>query len=145
MVIEEALLIKADIRLIWETFTDLTAWPGWNTVAAHASSDSGRLEQGQTFTFTLRMFAVPIRLELTVDEVVPCERVVWSGSLFFISSDHAFLFQQAANGVLVTSRETFRGLPMLLSSPAFPKNKVRDLTVTMLADLKKAAETKNGR
>ena len=139
MLIEESVLINADLRKIWETFTDLTGWPAWNTVALEAASDSGRLEEGGTFVFTLGTLAVPIKIEPRIKELVPCERVVWSGALFGISSNHEFLFQQAANGVLVTSRETFRGLPLLLGI-TFPESTVRDLTVTMLADLKKAAE-----
>jgi len=42
--------------------------------------------------------------------------------------------------VLVTSRETFRGLPLLFGGLTFPESTVRELTIGMLKDLKKAAE-----
>jgi len=140
MIIEEAVLINGDLKKIWKTFTDLTCWADWNTIASRVASDSGRLEEGERFTFCLRPFSVPLMIEPTIEEVVPQEKVVWTGTKFGIFSRHEFLFQQAANGVLVTSRETFRGLPLLFGGAAFPESTVRELTVGMLTDLKKAAE-----
>jgi hypothetical protein len=140
MLIEESVLINADLRNIWKTFTDLTCWADWNTVACKAASVSGRLEEGERFTFCLRPFSVPIVIEPKIEEVVPLEKVVWTGTKFGIFSRHEFLFQQVANGVLVTSREAFRGLPLLFGGVTFPEGMVRELTVGMLNDLKKAAE-----
>ena len=140
MIIEESVLINADINKIWKTFTDLTCWADWNTVATDAASDSGRLEEGRKFTFCLRPFAVPVVIEPKIEEVVSRKKVVWTGTKFGIFSRHEFLFQQAANGVLVTSRETFRGLPLLFGGFTFPESTVRELTVGMLRDLKKAVE-----
>jgi len=140
MVIEESILINADLRKIWKTFTDLTCWADWNTVAIGAESVSGRLEEGERFTFCLRPFSVQILIEPKIEEVVPREKVVWTGTKFGIFSRHEFLFQQVANGVLVTSRETFRGLPLLFGGLTFPEDTVRELTTDMLNDLKKAAE-----
>jgi hypothetical protein len=140
MVIEESVLINGDLKDIWKTFTDLTCWAEWNSVATDAASGSGRLEEGKRFTFCLRPFSVPIMIEPKIAEVVPQEKVVWTGTKFGIFSRHEFLFQQAANGVLVTSRETFRGLPLLFGGVTFPESMVRELTVGMLKDLKKASE-----
>ena len=140
MTIEESVLINADIKHIWKTFTVLTCWADWNTVASKVGSGSGRIEEGERFTFCLRPFSVPIIIEPKIEEVVPRERVVWTGTKFGILSRHEFLFQQATNGVLVTSRETFRGLPLLFGGFTFPEGTVRKLTIGMLNDLKKAAE-----
>jgi len=142
MIIEESVLINGDLKSIWKTFTDLTCWAEWNTVATGASSDSGHIEEGGEFTFCLRPFSVPIMIEPKIEEVLPQEKVVWTGTKFGIFSRHEFLFQQIANGVLVTSRETFRGLPLLFGGLTFPESTVRELTVGMLNDLKKAAEKK---
>jgi len=140
MIIEESVLISADLKDIWKTFTDLTCWANWNTVATGAASGSGRLEEGERFTFCLRPFSIPINVEPKIEEVVPREKVVWSGTKFGIFSRHEFLFQQASNGVLVTSREEFRGLPMLFGGMTFPEGTVRELTVGMLNDLKNSVE-----
>src|SRR5512137_1057373 len=140
MLIEESVLINGDLKTIWKTFTDLTCWADWNTVAGKVVSDSGRIEEGERFAFCLRPFSVPIIIEPKIEEVVSREKVVWTGTKFGIFSRHEFLFQQVANGVLVTSRETFRGLPILFGGVTFPEGTVRELTVGMLTDLKKAAE-----
>ena len=140
MLIEESVLINADLKNIWKTFTDLTCWADWNTVACDASSASGRIEEGERFTFCLKPYSVPIVIEPKIEEVVPREKVVWTGAKFGIFSRHEFLFQKVANGVLVTSREAFRGLPLLFGGLTFPEGMVRELTVGMLKDLKKAAE-----
>lgn len=140
MVIEEAVLINADLANIWKTFTDLACWAGWNTVATDAASGSGRLEEGDTFTFCLRPFSVPITIEPKIEKVVPREKVVWSGGRFGIISRHEFLFQQAGSGVLVTSREHFSGFPLLLGGKPITEKISRDLVVLMLQQLKKACE-----
>lgn len=140
MVIEESILIKADIATIWDVFTDLTCWKEWNTVARDVASDSGRMKEGSRFRFCLRPFAVPVHLDPVVDEVVEQERVVWSGSKFGIASRHEFLFQQAANGVLLTSREEFRGIPLLVGGRPFTAKIARDLASAMLQELKAACE-----
>jgi hypothetical protein len=140
MLIEESILIKADIKKIWKTFTDLTCWADWNTVARDAVSDSGSLEKGDRFTFCIRPFSVPITLKPRIEEVVPARRVVWSGSKFGIFSRHEFLFQQVRGGVLVTSKEAMRGLLLHYGGQAFTKVTVRKLTIAMLNDLKDACE-----
>jgi hypothetical protein len=140
MIIEESVLINAALKDIWKTFIDLTCWADWNTVASKAASNSGRIEEGERLSFSLRPVSVPISIEAKIEEVVPREKVVWTGTKFGIFSRHEFLFQQVANGVLVTSREAFRGLPLLFGGITFPESTVRELTVGMLNDLKKAAE-----
>jgi hypothetical protein len=143
MIIEESVLINAELKEIWKTFTDLTCWADWNTVASKAASNSGRIEEGSRLSFSLRPASVPIMIEAKIEEVETREKVVWSGTKFGIFSRHEFLFQQIANGVLVTSRETFRGLPLLFGGLTFPESTVRELTVGMLKDLKTAAEKTN--
>lgn len=140
MVIDESVLINAGMETVWTTFTDLTCWKDWNTVARRAASDSGRIEEGGRVRFCIRPFAVPVNLDPVVDEVVDHERVVWSGSRFGISSRHEFRFQRVRNGVLVTSREEFRGLPLLIGGRPITEKIARDLVIAMLQELKKACE-----
>lgn len=141
MVIEEAVLIKAPKEEVWKTFTDLSCWKEWNSTACDAASPSGRIEEGEPIRFCLRPFNLPVSLDPVVDEVIPYERVIWSGSKFGISSRHAFLFQQAANGVLVTSREEFRGIPLLIGGRPLTEKVARDLVRSMLQELKAACES----
>jgi hypothetical protein len=140
MMIEEAVLIKASIETVWRTFTDLTCWKDWNTTACEAASASGRIEEGERIRFCLRPFNLPVNLDPLIDEVVPRERVVWSGSKFGLASRHEFLFQRAGDSVLVTSREKFRGLPLLIGGRRITKTIARDLVRSMLQELKTACE-----
>jgi hypothetical protein len=141
MVIEESIVIRADIEKIWTTLTDLTCWKDWNSGLKDARGETGQLSSGEKFTFCIRPFVFPVRLQPVIEEVVPEERLVWKGSKFGIFSRHEFLLRHIGEGVRVTSRETLRGLPLMFGSLSFPLWKVRELTVGMLNDLKKAVET----
>ena len=141
MVIEESILIRADITVVWKTLTDLTCWKEWNQGMREASGETGHLAAGEKFTFCIRPFLFPVRLKPVVEELVPNERLVWKGWKFGIFSRHEFLLRQTGEGVQVTSRETLRGLPLILGNISFPIWKVRELTIGMLNDLKTAVET----
>lgn len=140
MVIEESILIRADVATVWETLTDLTCWKNWNRGLTEAEGGTGRLASGETFTFCIRPFLFPVRLQPVIEEVVLNERLVWTGRKFGIFSRHEFLFHQTSEGVRVTSRETLRGLLLMLGNLSFPVWKVRELTIGMLQDLKQAVE-----
>jgi uncharacterized protein YndB with AHSA1/START domain len=141
MVIEESVFINADRKRVWKTFTDLTCWAEWNRTARDIVSRSSTMEQGSRFRFCLRPFAIPIHIDPVIDEIVPYDRVVWSGRKYGIASRHEFLFRQQADGVLITSRERLIGLPLVLGGRAFTEKVVRELTVSMLEELREAAET----
>ncbi len=111
-------------------------------MASQAASRSGRLEEGERFSFCLRPFSVPVVLEPKIEEVVPQEKVVWTGTKFRIFSRHEFLFKQSDNGVLVTSREQFRDIPLLFGGQLITKKVSRNLVVLMLQQLKEACEGK---
>jgi hypothetical protein len=141
MVIEESVVIGADIEKIWTVLTDLTCWKDWNSGLMDAAGETGQLSSGEKFTFCIRPFVYPVRLRLVIEEAAPKERLVWKGWKFGIFSRHEFLLQQTGEGVRMISRETLRGLPLVFGSRFFPIWKVRELTVGMLNDLKKAVET----
>jgi hypothetical protein len=141
MIIEESIVIRADIEKIWTALTDLTCWKEWNSGLMDAVGQTGQLTSGEKFTFCIRPFSFPVRLRPVIEEVLPKERLVWKGWKFGIFSRHEFLLRQTGEGVRVISRETLRGLPLVFGSLSFPVWKVRELTVGMLSDLKKAVET----
>jgi hypothetical protein len=140
MVIEESVLIEAGMDRVWRIFTDLACWRDWNRTARQVSSVSGRIEEGERFRFRLRPFNLPVNIDPVIDEVVEHERVVWSGSRFGIYSRHEFLFRQIDGGVLVTSREEFRGIPLRMGGRPLTGKVARGLVVKMLQELKKACE-----
>lgn len=137
MVIEESVLIDAKMETVWEAFTDLSCWRDWVRVVTEIEGDgTDRMREGGTFRFCIRPFSLPIHIEPLVEEVVPRERVVWSGSKFGVFARHEFIFRETGDGVLLTSRETFSGAGSLM----FPERTIRELTASILGDLKEAAE-----
>lgn len=142
MTISESVLINADAGKVWETFTDLLCWKDWNTVMTDVSSGSPVISEGETLRFCFRPFSVPLDLAPVVEEVVPYERVVWSGSKYGVTARHEFIFKKLKNGLLLTSSETFSGMPVRTFGFMFPEREIRELTVSLLDELKKASEAR---
>ena len=141
MVIEESVLIRATLQKVWETFADITCWNDWNNVLRNVSPGRPKvLSEGSRLRFCIHPFHFPVHLEPVVEEVVPEKRLVWYSRKFGVSARHAFVFEKTADGVKVTSRETFSGLPLGAFRPLFPTGRLRELTVTFLKELKGAAE-----
>lgn len=141
MVIEESVLIEAEVDKVWETFTDLACWPEWSrAVTPLPGAETGRLEEGRRFRFCVRPFAFPVNFESRLGEVKPRERVVWYGRKYGVSARHEFTFKETSSGVLLTSRETFAGPLMPVLAPFFPAGRIRALAASMLRELKEAAE-----
>ncbi len=140
MVIEETVVIHAGIEEVWKTFVDLSCWKDWNTVLEDVRPSTGKIAEGRHLRCCMRPFAFPLHFDPVVSEVVRPERVVWSGRKYGIRARHEFIFKENNGDTTVTSRETFQGLPVIFSGLFFPAGRIRELTVLMLRDLKKAAE-----
>lgn len=140
MVIEEAISINAPAEKIWKMFTDLTCWVDWNSVLKHVSYEQGELQQGGRFTCSIRPFVFRVQFEPIIEEIVPFERIVWSGSKYGIVARHEFIFQPAGDHVQVTSRETFKGITIENMKFLFPQRRIRELTRSLLEDLRQASE-----
>ncbi len=140
MVIEESVLISSTIEKVWETFTDLTCWIDWNTVMRHVEADKKVLSEETNFECKFYPFSFPVGMRITVDEVIPYDRLLWSVKKPGLYSRHEFFLKRRQNGVLVTSRETFTGFLAKASGVLLPKRKMEALTKNFLNDLKKASE-----
>jgi hypothetical protein len=140
MVIEEETLINAPLEKVWKTFTDLTCWVNWNSVLRDVSTDHGSIEKGETFSCSLRPFIFPVHFESFIEEVALHERVVWSGSKYGIFARHEFVFEKLEDRIRVFSRESFKGMTMENMKFVFPAWRIRELTKSMLNDLKEASE-----
>ncbi|GBE06905.1 MAG TPA: hypothetical protein ENG95_00845 [Nitrospirae bacterium] len=141
MVIEDTMLINATLEKVWDIFTDLTCWKDWSTTLTNVTYDKKRLTKGESFAFCLRPFNIPLRMKPVVKEILPREHVIWSGSKYGISARHEFIFKSHDGKVLLTSRETFAGVLVQPLVFFFPARKMRKLTISMLQELKAAAES----
>ena len=140
MVIEEILLVRAPVEIVWQTFVDLTRWADWNSVLKDLRFASGCIEKGSTFSCCVSPYAFPIYFAPKIEEVVPLQKIVWSGEKFGIRSRHEFLFSRKDKSTEVKSRELFSGIPVSLAGPLFPLERLRKLNLDFLRDLKNASE-----
>jgi len=140
MEIEHSVTINADINTVWDIFTDLTCWRNWSTVLGDSSSEHERLTQGKRFKFCIRPFALPVHVEPVVEEVVPGERIIWSGKKYGIQARHEFIFSESNKSVQVLSREIFTARTFKKLLFHIPKKKLHELSIKMLDELKEAAE-----
>lgn len=141
MIIDESVTINAPLARVWNMFRDLTCWADWNTILSKVSSAEALLTEGGNFSCCIRPYLFPIYFQPQVIEIVPMKKIVWTGRKYFITSLHEFLFEEGPEGVLIRSRETFRGLPILLGGFLFPRQRLTKLTISFLYDLKTASET----
>jgi hypothetical protein len=142
MIIKASVHIKASLKEVWETFTDLTCWQDWSTVMTKVSSDTDRLTEGRSFKFCIRPFYIPVHLEPVVEEVVPMKRIVWSGRKHGISARHEFTFSAKDGSVKLSSKEIFTGIMVKSFNFLLPRQEMKDLSVLMLLEIKKAVEAK---
>jgi hypothetical protein len=141
MVIEEHILVNADVERVWKVFTDLTCWDNWNSVIRDVCCDDQRLTHGKILRCCFRPFSFPINVEINVEKVTTNQCVTWSVRKKGFLAYHEFLFQRQEGGVLVTSKETFSGLLVGLFKFLLPSKRMRAITNTFLNDLKMASET----
>jgi len=141
VIIEESIFINAPINKVWQTFTDLTCWLRWNSVLKNVTTEQAYIKKGKTFSCAIWLFLFPVYFEFFIEEVIPNDRIVWSGSKYGIFARHEFIFQTGEKGVRVTSKETFQGITIENISFIFPSWRIRGMTKSLLGDLKKASET----
>jgi len=143
MTVEESIFIDAGMERVWQTFTELACWEEWNTVLLEVRSQGNRLAgTGDRFTCKVRPFAFGIQFESRVEEIVPQRRVVWRGQRFGITGRHVFEFvQENTGGVRVNSRETFEGPVTAVAGLFFPWKRIREMTASLLEDLKNECES----
>jgi hypothetical protein len=141
MIIEDSVTIHAPLEKVWETFTDITCWDNWSTVLKNASRDKAEvLAKGGNVRFCIYPFKIPVYFEPIIEEILPNKKIVWTSGKFGIIARHEFIFKEAGKGVLVISKESFRGVSVKTLSFLFPQSRLKKLTTSFLRDLKKAAE-----
>ncbi|MDQ7786231.1 MAG: SRPBCC domain-containing protein [Thermodesulfovibrionales bacterium] len=140
LIIRESIEINATLEKVWENFVDLTCWDQWNTVMQNVHTNEQQLTGGKKIFCSFRPFFFPIRVSISVEEIVPYERVVWSAKKKGLSAYHEFDFRKNGTAVIVTSSETFSGVLSRGEGMLLPKKMMKSLTKDFLFDLKRAAE-----
>lgn len=140
MIIRESIVINTPLKKVWNTFTDLTCWKEWSTVVSNVSAETESLTEGKSFKFCIRPFMFPVNVEPVVEELVPGQRIVWSGARHGISARHEFRFEDKNGKTLLTSHEVFKPNWFTRFFIYIPKKRLQRLSILMLQDLKHACE-----
>ncbi len=140
MIIKESITIASPIEKVWDTFTDLSGWPGWNTVIKNVKSGDRLLVNSKSLKCTFRPFLFPIQVRIRIEEILPLEHVIWVARKKGLVARHEFIFRNTEKGTQVISRETFTGLLVTGGGFLLPVRRMRSLTKVFLKDLKRAAE-----
>jgi len=140
MVIEKSVKINAERGKVWDTFLNASGWVDWQDAVSNVRCMEGKLCLGGSFSFSIKPFVLPIRVDAHVDELVPGEKIVWSGGRLGIRAKHVFTFRETAGGTEVVSRETFMGSPFALRLAGMFIKRISAISMELLKDLKDISE-----
>jgi hypothetical protein len=94
--------------VVWAWIVRAPLWPEWYPNSADVDIGSGSPpDLGPGTRFTWRTFGV--RLESTVLEFVPGERIAWDARAVGVDAYHAWLLRRTARGTHVLTEETQHG------------------------------------
>jgi hypothetical protein len=109
--------IAAPPEIVWSALTDIANWPSWNPDVKAASVD-GLLAAGTQF----RWKAGPGTITSTLQSVEPPHRIEWTGVTFGIKAIHVHRLEQRDGKTIVTSAESWDGLPVRLLRRSMAKS-----------------------
>jgi hypothetical protein len=141
MIIAEKIAIKAPLSRVWQVFTTLADWGQWNSVCQDCCLPAGEeMAAGTCFSFKLRPYYVPIKIDLHVTRCETGREVVWEGERLGVRGVHRFEFKEAGDQVILTSIEEFSGPLFFLSHLILVPRRLHQLSKKLLWEVKQAAE-----
>jgi uncharacterized protein YndB with AHSA1/START domain len=130
--------IAASPERVWDLLSNIDRWPRWNALVQTAVL-SGPLQPGNVFKWKSK----GLTIVSTLQEVVPNERLTWTGKAFGTQAIHMWEIEPTDQGVVLLTEESFDGwLPRLM-----PKTMQRTLDETLpawLKTIKSEAERNHG-
>ena len=141
MVIEESVMIHASLPVVWRVFSEMEEWGTWNTVCENCCIVAGdSMALNTCFTFSMRPYYLPIKVQPTITKCDPGKEVIWEGNRFGVYAVHSFIFEEKENGVKLTSSESFHGPLLWLSKLIFIPKRLHRLTQQLMTAIKSQAE-----
>jgi hypothetical protein len=139
--IRTQITINAPLSRVWQVFADLAAWGQWNSVCEDCCLLSGQaMAPGTCFTFTLRPYHLPLKVQPAITACEPGREVVWQGQRLGVRAEHRFAFREENGQTTIVSTETFGGPLFFLARLLRLPRKLHQLSEQLLADIKRAAE-----
>ena len=105
----DEIFIAAPLSTVWKLFTNISRWPEWHSDISSARLD-GPLAAGTVFRWST---AGLDDIASTIGDVIPEQRIAWSGPAQGIMGIHVWTFTPVQNGVLVRTEESWSGEPVL--------------------------------
>lgn len=130
--------IQASPEAVWKIQTDINAWKEWQPDISKSQLD-GTLTTGSVFRWTSGGFAITS----TIQEVVPQQRIAWTGKALGSLVRHIWMFKSQNGGTLVITKESMEGWLITILKPLMPNFLDKALDV-WLKNLKNKAEGKTG-
>lgn len=96
--------IEAPLNTVWQLHVDVNSWPRWQQAVTEAHIDGG-FEPGNSFDWSSSGFPVTSHIY----EVSDRARTLWGGTAGGITGVHEWPFEETAEGVRVTTKESFAG------------------------------------
>jgi uncharacterized membrane protein len=135
VITRDEISIAAPLERVWELFTDVPAWPSWQNEIESAALE-GEFQAGATFIWT----TAGMKIASTVGQLIPHERIVWSGLARGIMGIHVWNFSSTAGGTLVQTEESWDGASVRPQIDLFQKTLDQAIR-SWLESLKRAAES----
>ena len=114
---ELAMPIPADV--VWACLIRAANWPAWYRNASRVRFLSGG-GPDLALAASFRCTTFGVRIESTVQEFVPGERIAWDGRAVGIDVYHAWLIEKTTSGCRVLTEETQHGWLARLSHRLMP-------------------------
>jgi len=143
MVIREEIEIAAPLAIVWSVFSRLEEWDDWNTACQSCHLVEGEeMLAGACFSFVVRPFTLPIKVEPRITDCEPGQKVVWEGERFGIHAIHTWTFREKNGRVILLSHEEFSGPLIWLARLILVPRRLHSLTRQLLASVKEEAEAR---
>lgn len=99
--------IDAPLAVVWAVFTDVSRWTAWNK-----DIENAQLTGPFTVSAAIHWSTAGLDIVSTVGELIPQQRIVWSGTSQGILGIHHWQFTPTETGTLVQTDESWSGEPV---------------------------------
>jgi hypothetical protein len=143
MLIREAIEIAAPISIVWAVFSKVEEWDDWNTACQSCHLVSGEeMAAGACFSFVVRPFTLPIKVNSQIITCDPGQEVVWKGERLGIHAVHTWTFREVDGVVTLNSHEEYSGPLLWLARLILVPRRLHHLTRDLLVSIKQEAEAR---
>jgi hypothetical protein len=143
MFITEEIEISAPLSVVWAVFSKVEEWDDWNTACQRCHLVSGEeMATGACFSFVVKPFTLPIKVNSQIIKCEPEQEVVWKGERLGIHAVHSWKFTELDGMVNLNSHEEYSGPLLWLARLILVPRRLHHLTRELLVSIKKESEAR---